>query len=137
MVELILIPVLALGVIFGLYELFTIHADMNFRGSHWFGHGAHAIGLMILALFITMNTEYFLQITGLASSGIPYITSALLIRIAVGLILTIKIHAVSAIGGGGKGLAEKWTHTLILSILVVLAPYIWPFISPLLPAWLA
>ena len=93
MAELLIVPVLALGVILGLYELFAIHADMNFRGSHWFGHGLHAIGLMIIALFATMNTEFFLGITGLAKTGIPFITNALMLRIAVGLILIIKIHS--------------------------------------------
>jgi len=135
MAELLIVPVLALGVILGLYELFAIHADMNFRGSHWFGHGLHAIGLMIIALFATMNTEFFLGITGLAKTGIPFITNALMLRIAVGLILIIKIHSISAIGGGGRGLAEKWTHTLIITVLVVIAPYVWPFLAPILPSW--
>lgn len=137
MAELIIVPVLVLGVILGLYELFSIHADMNFRGSHWFGHGLHAIGIMIIALFATMNTVFFLEITGLANIGIPFITSPLILRILVGLILVIKMHSVSAISGGGKGLSEKWTHVLIISALVVIAPYVWPFIAPLLPNWLS
>lgn len=140
MAELIIIPVLTIGVILGLYELILIHKDESFRGSHWFGHGLHAIVFMIIALFATMNTESFLEITGLINSGIPLIGNALVIRIAVGIILNIKMHATSAVirGGGlaARGMAEHWTHTTIISALVVLVPYIWPFIAPLVPAYL-
>ncbi len=140
MAELILIPVLVMGVVLGLYELILIHGDLNFRGSHWFGHGLHAVGVMIIALFATMNTEYFLNITGLIDSGIPLIGSPLAVRIAIGIILNIKMHATSsAIRGGGlaaRGMAEHWTHTIIISTLVVIAPYVWPYISPMVPSYL-
>ena len=46
-------PVILFGIVIGLYELFAIHADMNFRGSHWFGHGLHATILALIAVFIT------------------------------------------------------------------------------------
>ena len=137
--QLIILPVITLGIILGLYELFLIHADMSFRGSHWFGHGLHAIVIMMIALFITMNTDYFLAVTGLIDSGIPLITNALIVRIAVGIILNIKIHATSALAKGtlaSRGLAEHWTHTIILSALVVIAPYVWPFIAPIVPSYL-
>ena len=61
--ELIIIPVLTIGVVLGLYELILIHKDESFRGSHWFGHGLHAIVTMIIALFIefrdNLNFGYF------------------------------------------------------------------------------
>ncbi|MBU0962892.1 MAG: hypothetical protein KKD48_03225 [Nanoarchaeota archaeon] len=140
MADLILIPVLLFGVILGLYELILIHRDESFRGSHWLGHGLHAIFFMIIALFATMNTEFFLEVTGLLGSGIPLISNVLLVRIAVGIILNIKMHATSAVikGGGlaARGMAEHWTHTIIVSALVVIAPYIWPFIAPLVPSYL-
>ena len=137
--ELIIMPVITLGVILGLYELFLIHADMNFRGSHWFGHGLHAIVIMMIALFATMNTEYFLSVTGLINSGIPLISSTLAVRIAIGIILNIKIHATSALAKGtlaARGLAEHWIHTIIISALVIIAPYVWPFVEPLVPSYL-
>lgn len=143
MADLILIPVIVLGVVLGLYELILIHRDENFRGSHWLGHGLHAIGTMMIALFATMNTQYFLEITGLINSGIPFISNVLLVQIVIGLILNIKIHATSAIikgrlfaGGVGGSMAEHWTHTTIVSALVVLAPYIWPFLAPFVPIYL-
>ncbi|MBS3163750.1 hypothetical protein J4427_03640 [Candidatus Woesearchaeota archaeon] len=143
MADLFLIPVITIGIVLGLYELILIHRDENFRGSHWLGHGLHAITTMIIALFATMNTEYFLEVTGLLNSGIPFISNVLLVRIAIGLILNIKIHATSAIikgrlfaGGLGGSMAEHWTHTTIVSALVVLAPYLWPFLAPFVPVYL-
>ena len=118
MAEVLLIrPVIIIGLVIGLYELFAIHADMNFRGSHWFGHGIHATILALIAVFITMNTGYFLTITGLGATGIPIITNAHIIRVLVGLFMVIKVHAVSSIGGtrlASAGLSEKWTHSLIV-----------------------
>ena len=141
--QVFIIPVILLGVILGLYELILIHRDESFRGSHWLGHGLHSIGTMMIALFATMNTEYFLQITGLINSGIPLINNVLAVQIAVGIILNIKIHATSAVikgrafsGGLSGGMAEHWTHTTIISALVIAAPYIWPFVAPMIPSYL-
>ncbi len=139
MVDLILLPIIPLGIIIGLYELFAIHSDMNFRGSHWFGHGLHSVGTIMIALFIVMNTEYFLEITNLINSGWPLISNVLAVRIAIGLILNLKIHATSAIAKGrlaARGMAEHWTHTLIVSALVVVAPYVWPILEPIVPYYL-
>ena len=140
MAEFLIMPVIVIGIVLGLYELILIHRDENFRGSHWFGHGLHCVAIMMVALFITMNTEYFLEITGLLESGIPFISNPLLLRIAVGIILNIKMHATSAVIRGGRlatrGMAEHWTHTTLISALVVIAPYVWPYIAPLLPEWL-
>ena len=133
---------IVLGVILGLYELILIHRDENFRGSHWFGHGIHSVIIMMVALFAVFNWDYFLQITGLGARNIPLISNVLVGRIAIGVILNFKIHAVSAVikgrafaGGVSGGMAEHWTHTIIISVLVVTAPYYWPIILPFLPAW--
>jgi len=137
--DLIILPIIPLGIIIGLYELIAIHGDMNFRGSHWFGHGLHSIIFVMAALFITMNTDYFLEVTGLITSGWPLISSVLAVRIAVGLILNIKIHALSSLGKGrlaARGLAEHWIHTIIISALVVVAPYLWPVVEPIIPSYL-
>ncbi len=136
-----LAPIIVLGLVLGLYELILVHRDENFRGSHWFGHGLHAVIFMFIALFFVFNTEYFLNITGLAEKGWPVISSTWGVRILIGLILNIKMHAVSAVIKGGLrgsmtgGMAEHWTHTTIVSALVVVAPLYWPLIQPLLPEW--
>jgi len=140
---LIIQPVIVLGIILGLYELILIHRDESFRGSHWMGHGLHSIIIMMIALFAVFNWDYFLQITGLASKNIPLISDVLVGRILIGLILNFKIHAVSAVikgkafaGGLSGGMAEHWAHTIIISVLVVTAPYYWPLLIPFLPVWL-
>ena len=140
---LILFPIIPLGLILGLYELILIHRDENFRGSHWLGHGLHAVTFMFIALFAVMNTEFFLTITGLINSNIPLISNVWAVRIAIGIILNIKMHATSAVikgkafsGGVSGGMTEHWTHTLIVSTLVVLAPLYWPLLEPLLPVYL-
>ena len=137
---LIFLPVLGIGTILGLYELILVHRDLNFQGSHWLGHGIHAVVFMWVALFAIFNTEYFLLITGLADKGWPLISNPWAVKIAIGLILNIKMHGVSAaIRGGGiasRGLAEHWTHTTIISALAVTSPLYWPLLQPLLPTWL-
>lgn len=132
-------PVLVLGVVLGLYELFAIHGDVNFRGSRWFGHGLHAILIMMIGLFAVFNWEYFLDITTLAERNIPFISNVLIGRVLIGIILNFKMHAVSAVVHGrlaARGMAEHWTHSLLISALVVAAPYYWPFVSAMLPAWM-
>ncbi len=135
------VPIIALGLILGLYELILIHRDENFRGSHWLGHGLHSVVFMWVALFFIFNTDYFLNITGLATSGFPLISNPWVVRVIIGLILNIKMHATSAVIKGGLrgsmtgGMAEHWTHTTIVSALVILAPLYWPIVSMFLPEW--
>ena len=134
MAELMIIPPLIMGVIIGLYELFLIHRDENFRGSHWLSHGLHAIGWAILAIFVVMNAEFVYANLGFLHS-IPLIQNILIFRIAVGLLTMIKIHGASAVVrttvGTSKGLKETWAHSFVVAILIVLSPYIWPLIAPL------
>jgi len=139
MADLLIYPIIPLAIIIGLYELFAIHADMSFRGSHWFGHGLSSIVVVAVALFITMNTEYFIAAVNLTT---PYISNPIMLRILVGIVLNFKIHAQSSLarGGGGiaaRGLAEHWSHTIIISTLVITAPYYWLLLAPLVPAWLS
>ena len=140
---LFILPIIPLGIILGLYELFLIHKDENFRGSHWLSHGLHAVVFMFIALFAVMNTEFFLTITGLINSNIPLINNPWVVRVAIGLILNVKMHAASAVikgkafsGGVSGRMAEHWTHTTIVSVLVVLTPLYWPFLAMFLPPWL-
>ncbi len=137
---LILKPVLFYGIILGLYELFLIHADENFGGSHWFGHGLQSVFFMIIAIFLVMNVKYGMDVTGFSNANIAgWLKSPLTFQILIGLILNIKIHSVSAVihtaGVAARGLAEHWSHTFLISALVVAVPYIHPFISQFLPAF--
>src|SRR3990167_9170594 len=139
MAELIIYPALIMGAVIGLYELILIHRDENFRGSHWLGHGLHSVFWAMLAVFATMNAEFvYANLTFL--QNIPYISNILVFRIFIGLLTLIKVHSASAVVkttiGSSKGLKETWMHSLIVTVLVVAAPYIWPFIEPVVSPYL-
>ena len=135
--ELIIIPAIVIGAIIGLYELILVHRDEHFRGSHWFGHGLHAGIFAIAATFITMNTSYVYANFDFLHS-IPLIQNPLVFQILIGLIMMIKVHAASAVVkgtiGSTKGMKETWAHSFVVAGLVIAAPYVYPFIQPMLPA---
>ncbi|AJF62487.1 MAG: hypothetical protein QT11_C0001G0338 [archaeon GW2011_AR20] len=139
MAELQYIGPLVMGVIIGLYELILIHRDENFRGSHWLSHGIHSVSWAMLAVFATMNAEYvYANLTFLQS--VPYLNNIIVFRIFIGLLTMIKVHSASAVVkttiGSSKGLKETWAHSFIVSALVVVAPYIWPFVEPVVNPYL-
>jgi len=129
------IPALVLTPILGLYEMFLIHHDENFRGSHWFGHSLSVFPTILIGLLIVFNVPYFLQITNLASTS-SILANVWVIRALVGLIILIRIHSQSAVVkttvGSSRGLKETWAHTLIIAVLIVAAPLYWPLIEPLI-----
>ncbi len=133
MAELMILGPLALGAVIGLYELILVHRDENFRGSHWLSHGLHSVFWAMLAIFATMNAQFvYDNLTFLQS--IPLISNIIFFQIFIGLLTIIKVHAASAVVkttvGSSKGLKETWAHSFVIGILVVAAPYIWPFIAP-------
>jgi len=134
---LVLGPALALGILIGLYEITIIHRDVTVA-AHRFGHAAHAFLLSIAFTFCTMNTGFVL---GLSTplQNIPLLGTQLGLNIALGLLAAIKIHGISRATktniGTTAGLAETWFHSLLIGGLIAAAPYIYPFIEPVLPAW--
>ncbi len=133
---LMILPPIAMGIIIGTYELILIHRDENYSGSHWIGHGLHTFVPIIIGLLISFNVPLFLDMAG---GSLPaWIQNELYIRIAIALIIAIKVRAVSAVvpGAAGRGMKEGWIHTLVVGILVAIAPYVWPFIAPIAPTWL-
>ena len=138
MAELLIIPPLVLGAVIGLYELILVHRDENFRGSHWLSHGFHSAVWAILAVFASMNAEFvYTNLTFL--QNIPLISNILFFRIFIGLLTMIKVHAASAVVrttvGSSRGLKQTWAHSFIIAILVVLTPYIWPAIAPVVSSY--
>ena len=134
-----LLPPIVLGLAIGAYEAILIHRDVTVP-THRFGHSIHAVGLAIIACFITMNTQYvvnnvaFLQTLG-------FFGQPIVLQIIVGLFMVVKIHATSraiqgSIGGASVGLGETWAHSLIIGGLIVAAPYAWPLLAPVMPVWL-
>ncbi|MEM2916053.1 MAG: hypothetical protein QXT19_01725 [Candidatus Woesearchaeota archaeon] len=138
MTEFLVVPPLIVGLVIGLYEIILLHRDVTVP-MHRFGHGIHALVYAVIACFVTMNAEWVLaNFTFL--EGIP-LMSALTLQILVGVITMIKIHGVSAAikttgMGISVGMRETWFHSLLIGALVVAAPYVWPLIAPVLPAWM-
>jgi len=129
----IIIPALILTLVLGLYELFLIHHDESFRGSHWFSHGLSTFPTIFIALFAVFNTPIFLDLVGL--SNVSFFGNEWVVRGLVGLVLLVRIHAQSAVvkasGAVGKGMRQTWAHSLIIAALVVASPLYWPLLEPL------
>ncbi len=138
MAEFMVLPPIILGLVIGLYEIILIHRDVTVP-THRFGHSLHAIIYAIIAVFVTMNSPWVIANFPFLNS-IP-LMSVLTLQIIVGVITMIKIHGVSAaikttVGGLSVGLKETWFHSAMVAALVVIAPYVWPFIAPVLPSWM-
>jgi len=118
-----LFPALILVAIIGLVELFFIHADQNFRGSHWFGHALHAMGFSFLFIFISMNVEYVLGLINLS-----FEFQDIIVRGLVAVVAFIKISGAAA--GAGKIVREKIVHIIVVVALITAAPFLWDFLQP-------
>lgn len=116
-------PALILGIIIGFIELLFIHADQNFRGSHWIGHALHATGFSFLFIFISMNIDYVL---GLVNLSFPY--QDIVVRGLVAIVAFIKISGAAA--GAGKVVREKMVHIIVVVALITAAPFLWDFLQP-------
>jgi len=139
MAEIVILPAILIGLIIGIYEAILLHRDVSVP-THRFGHMLHALVYAVIAVFFTMNTA-FIYSTFSFLQGIPLIQHAIVFQIAVGVITMIKIHGASAairgtVGGVSVGMKETWMHSAIIAVLVVAAPYVWPFVAPMMPAWL-
>ena len=113
MAEFVLLPAIYYGAVVGLYEALLLHRDAQVA-KHRFGHMIHALIFAIIAVFATMNVEFVLNAIP-SLQTIPLISNPLIFQFAVGLIVIIKIHSVSAaiphMQGGSVGLKEKWSHS--------------------------
>ena len=135
---LVFLPAIIVGAIVGFYEVILIHKDVQVP-QHRAGHAVHAFIFAVVGTFISFNVPFVLGlIPGLAA--IPLLGSVLGIRIALAIIMAIKVHGVSSAlksaGMATAGMRETWLHSIIVGVLVAFVPYIWPFVAPVLPAWL-
>ena len=130
----ILIPAVVLTIVLGLYELFLIHHDESFKGSHWLSHGLSVFPTIFVALFAVFNVPYFLDLIGL--SGVSFFGNEWVVRGSIGLIIILRIHAQSAVvkasGASGKGMHETFWHSLVIGVLIVGSPLYWPLMEPLI-----
>jgi hypothetical protein len=133
----VLKPAIIAGLVIGLYESITLMKDVQVP-QHKFGHAFHSLIFALVATFASFNVDWVIGIIpGL--STIPVLSSAIAIRVAIGLIVAIKVHSISRAtkaGAGLPGLSETWFHTFFLGALVAAAPYLWVLIAPALPLWL-
>ena len=132
MVDFAIVPVIIIGLILGLLELIFIHQDE--AGLGWLSRGLHAIPVMFVFVFISMNVDYVVGLIGVADSF--WITLG--VRVLVGIIAAIKISAAAAVAGR---VGEKLPHTLTIAALIMIAPYEWttvlctiPFIQNIYPS---
>ncbi len=138
MAQMIIMPAIATGLIIGIYEALVVHRDVTVP-THRMGHAAHALILSVVFVFCSMNAEFvYSSIPQL--KAIPLLGNVIAFQIAVGLIAAIKIHATSlaikGTVGSTRGMGETWIHSILIGGLVATSPYLYPLISPVLPAWL-
>ena len=129
MAEFLVLPAVYMGLVIGLYEMFLVHKDEVWRGSHWLKHGWHAVLVTMFFVFIAMNVDFIYGIIP-ALVSVPEIA----IRIIIGIIAAAKVHAAAAVlrsSALGPTLGETWVHSLVVGALIAVSPYIWPFIEPL------
>ncbi len=125
MAEFVLLPVLIIGIILAIIEIYFVHQDE--AGMHPLTHAIHAIPVMFVFIFISMNIKWVLSFTPLKDTFWIEIG----IRVVVGIIAMVKISAAAAVAGK---VGEKFPHTLAIGVLIMVSPYIWELALCQIPA---
>ena len=122
--DIIIVPVLIIGVLLGILELVFVHEDE--AGMGWLKHGLHAIPTMFVFIFISMNITWVDSLFGWKAS--IWITIG--IRVLIGIIAAAKISAAAAVAGR---VGEKLPHTLTIAALIMVAPFALEMFACLIP----
>lgn len=117
--QLYILPAVVMGVVLGIIELIFVHADEH--GMRWLSHALHAIPIMFVFIFVSMNIGWALSLIGMHES----FALSIGIRVVVGFVAAIKIKTTAAIA---RGVGEKNIHIIIMGILVIAAPFIWQYL---------
>lgn len=124
-----------IGILVSLVEMFFVMQDEG--GMHPLTHGLHAVPTCLIFTYISMNApavgNFLAQYVGFF--GNPILAN-IVIPILIGLIAAIKVKAAAAIVSGGGSVGEKLWHALLIGVLIAVAPFVWPFVAPMLPAYL-
>ncbi|MGM5483566.1 MAG: hypothetical protein ACQER9_01465 [Nanobdellota archaeon] len=125
-----------IGILVSLVEIFFVMGDEG--GMHPLSHGLHAVPTCIIFTYISMNAivagNYLAQYVGFFNNPL---VSKVSIPILIGLIATLKVKsAASIVSGGHSNVGEKLPHALIVGAIIAAAPFIYPFIAPMLPSFL-
>ncbi|MBW2986823.1 hypothetical protein KY333_05630 [Candidatus Woesearchaeota archaeon] len=139
MADIIILPAILCGAAIGVYEAILLHRDVTVP-THRFGHTVQALIYAVIAVFFTMNAPFIYNTFSFLHS-VPLLQHVIVFQIVVGLITVVKIHGASAAIkstniGISVGMKETWFHSFLIGALVVVAPYVWPFIATVMPAWL-
>ena len=137
MAELIILGSLYIGLVIGFYEFFAIHKDLSFQGSHFLKHFWHTLIVSLILVFAVMNTEFVLQLIP-QLKAIPFISNPWVLRTFIGLIGLIKVHAAGMVVRSKTigSIGETWAHALIITILIIVTPLVWPFLEPIISQYL-
>lgn len=136
MAEFMIVPVIIMGTLIGLIELFFVHADE--KGLGWLSHGLHALPVAFFLTFIAMNLEFAASLMNFSLQSNFWLDLG--IRTVLGLVAAFKVKAAAAVVKGHNSVGESLPHALIVGALIAASPYIWmgigPLIEPVLPAFL-
>jgi len=130
MAELIIGGAIVMGILIGLVEMFLLARD---EPGMWFKHALHAIPIMAIFVFASMNVEFVVGFLPIAISPGGAVDWG--IRIVIGLLAAMKTGAAAALVPG-TSVGESKFHLLIIGALVVVAPLIWPFLEPMIGPFL-
>lgn len=115
-VQIAIVPVIVIGLILAILELIFVHQDE--AGMGWMKHGLHAVPVMFVFIFISMNINYVCYLF----KWEPGMWITIGIRVLIGIIAAAKISAAAAVAGR---VGEKLPHTLIIAGLIMAAPFVW------------
>ena len=129
-------PSIVMGVIISVLNLIMMIKDETGSASSVIGHGAGAFIPVFIFTFLSMNLGFLQANVAIFQSG--FLANTMIIRIILGFVAAVYVHAHSGIfkGAKGAGTHETWIHSFGLGILVAIAPYLWDFLGPLLPVWM-
>ncbi len=119
-------PAIVMGLIIGIVELIMLARD---EPGMWFSHGLHALPVMMLFIFASMNVTFVLTIIPLGITENAMVDLG--IRIVIGLLAAIKTGTAAALVPH-TSVGESKFHLLIIGVLVVAAPYAWALVGPML-----
>jgi hypothetical protein len=131
-IGLLIFPSIIVGLIASIMELAFVHSDEGV-GAHWLTHGLHAVPVCIIGAIISMNAQWALSfIPGVKNmSFLTYV-----VPVVIGLVIAFKVKGAAAIIHGHGNVGEKLPHALAVGAVIAIAPFIWPVVAPLLPAFL-
>jgi hypothetical protein len=117
-----------IGLVISIIELYFVHADEDSFGFKvWFTHGWHAIPWTTGLTIVNLLGYYSYQTI---APYLPIPIPPIAIPFVIFIFSAIKLHSTTLILGK---LGEKWVHVLIISLLVALTPFYYPYIASYLP----